>query len=92
MKDTPRPLVELLTVMLDKFDQYFLTGLCWLGSDLETYGIISLAEYYAIEEYLERFASRYNRSYWWDEGDPAPRKAWLRRRIKAETKKLTSLD
>ena len=37
----PRKLSELLQVMLENFDLFFMTGLCFLNSKLNTYNVIT---------------------------------------------------
>ena len=82
MKTKERDIYELLIVMRDNFDKYFVSGLCRLNHSLWDYDLYSYDEYYRISAFI--CENRPNKeSFWgWPIRETEPRKRWLDKQIK----------
>ena len=82
MKTKERDIHELLIVMRDNFDKYFVAGLCLLNNSLRSHDLYSYDEYLKVRYFI--CANRPNKeSGWsWPMGEKEPRKKWLDEQIK----------
>ena len=84
---TPRPLKDLLQIMLDNID-LLETGLCLLTHCLAEGGTITDNEYYLIRQYINKYPTKYygTHFHFWPIGEAKPRIAFLKRHIKKLSK------
>lgn len=82
----PRPIQELLQLMLDNFDEYFVTGLCGMIMNMyweSNNSAITKEEQEILFDYLTINAHRGlgDGSYWWKAGYAEPRIKYLKKHI-----------
>lgn len=81
-----RTTVELLQVLDQYLEHECTRGLCALVKTLNNEGLIDYNERVYLERYLEVYApfGKTTSRYWWPYGEIAPRRKWLRKRIRIE--------
>ena len=87
-----RKMSELLQVMIDNFDEYFNTGLCWTYLMLWGSNIITYEEYDLLEQYIQENRPNKNLGWSWRQGAKAPRLKWLKKQQKIELEKEKNND
>lgn len=96
----PRPISELLQILLDNFDSIFSEGLCYTIHLAYVRSFITFEEKCELEHYIHYNRPKYNffsavfndvlppeRTYYWKKNEKKPRIKWLKEHIK-KTKKL----
>ena len=82
MKTKERDIHELLIVMRDNFDKYFVTGLCPLNNSLCNHDLYSYDEYLKLRYFICENRPNKKRGWGWTMGEKEPRKKWLDKQIK----------